>query len=475
MADSVRTRLTLWYTGVLALVLILFSTGVYTQIEHKLSARLDTHLRNEVDGVTRLFVHEKNEGEDDLHSAISALRKSYFPHEAAAFFDAKGGLLAETPLRESIHSRLPHEFSSSEGDGIKFFTLSEARTDVPNGMRVAALRITAPSMDAPSFIVISEPLTDLAAELNLQRGIFYIAVPAALALAGFGGWFLARKSLAPVVVMSESARRISAENLQKRLPVANPRDELGQLATTFNELLGRLNKSFEQQRQFMADASHELRTPLTVMRTTSEVTLEQPHREESEYREALTIFGEQTRQLGRLVEEMFTLARADAGQRMLEPSGFYLDELVVESVRAASVLGGPKNVAIELAPTRESPYLGDEKLLRQMILNLLDNAVKYTQSGGQVSVRLAQKDSQYFITVIDTGLGISADAQPHIFERFYRADRARGRTEQANCGGAGLGLSIAKWIAEAHKGSLSMQHSSNRGSTFVAMLPIRSV
>jgi two-component system, OmpR family, sensor kinase len=474
MADSVRTRLTLWYTCVLALVLILFSTAVYTQVAHKLAARLDTHLRNEVDGVTRLFVHEKDEEETDLHSARSALRKSYFPHEAAAFFDAQGELLAETPLRESIHSRLPDGFFSSEVDGIQFFTLSEGQTDVPDGLRVAAYRITAPSMNAPSFIVISEPLTDLAAELNLLRGIFYIAVPTALALAGFGGWFLARKSLAPVVVMSESARRISAENLQERLPVANPRDELGQLATTFNELLDRLYKSFEQQRQFMADASHELRTPLTVMRTASEVTLEQPHREESEYREALTIFREQTRQLGRLVEEMFTLARADAGQRMLEPRGFYLDELVAETVRAASVLGGSKNVAIELAPTRESPYLGDEKLLRQMILNLLDNAVKYTQSGGQVSVELAQENSHYLITVTDTGSGISAEAQPYIFERFYRADRSRGRAEKANGSGAGLGLSIAKWIAEAHEGSLSMQHSSNRGSTFVAVLPLRS-
>jgi heavy metal sensor kinase len=474
MADSVRTRLTLWYTGVLALVLIMFSAAVYTQVARKLSARLDAHLRTEVDGVTRLFVHEKDEQETDQHSAKSALRKSYFPHEATAFFDAEGSLLGETLLRDDIHSRLPDGFSSGESDGIQYFTLSEAQTEVPGGMRVAALRITAPSMSAPAFVVISEPLTELAAELNLLRGIFYIAVPTALALAGFGGWFLARKSLAPVVVMSEGARRIGAQNLQKRLPVINPRDELGQLATTFNELLDRLHKSFEQQRQFMADASHELRTPLTVMRTASEVTLEKPHREESEYREALALLREQTRHLGRLVEEMFTLARADAGQRMLEPSGFYLDELVAESVRAASLLGGQKNVAVELAPTRESQYIGDEKLLRQMLLNLLDNAIKYTPAGGQVSVRLAREDSHYFITVTDTGCGVPAEARPHIFERFYRADKSRSREEKANGSGAGLGLSIAKWIAEAHEGSLSMQRSSNLGSAFVAALPIRN-
>lgn len=472
MPDSVRTRLTLWYTGVLALVLILFSTGVYTQVARKLSARLDAQLSSKVEGVTRLFIHEKDEGETDQYAALSSFRKSYFPHEAVAFFDAQGRLLAELPLRDNIHARLPDSFSSNAGDGIQFFTLPGEPAEAPDGLRVAALRITAPSMKTPCYVVISQPLTDVADGLNMLRGIFYVTVPTALVLTGLSGWFLARKSLAPVVVMSESARRISAENLEEQLPVANPRDELGQLATTFNELLSRLNESFVQQRQFMADASHELRTPLTVMRTASEVTLNEPHREESEYREALAIFGEQTRRLARIVEEMFTLARADAGQRALEPTDFYLDELVAEAVRAASLLAGQKNVAVELAPTLESPYRGDEDLLRQMLLNLLNNAVKYTEPGGRVNVQLARRDSAYFITVADTGIGIPVEAQPHIFERFYRADKRRGRAEQGSGSGAGLGLSIAKWITDAHDGRLTLEHSSDRGSTFVAVLPI---
>ncbi len=472
MPDTVRTRLTLWYTCVLALVLVLFSAGVYLLVAHKFSARLDAQLQNKVEGATRLFVHEKDEGETDQYAALSSFRKLYLPNDAVAFFDAKGRLLAEKRLGENITASLPDSALESTDDRLEFSTLP-GTSDLPDGMRVAAYRISASSMKAPCFVVISEPLTDLADDLNLLRGIFYIAVPTSLVLTGLAGWFLARKSLAPVVVMSETARRISAENLEERLPVANPRDELGRLATTFNQLLGRLDQSFSQQRQFMADASHELRTPLTVMLTASEVTLDQPHRKESEYREALAIFGEQTRRLARIVEEMFTLARADAGQRELEPGDFYLDELVAETVRAASVLAGSKNVAIELAPIKSSPYRGDEGLLRQMLLNLLNNAVKYTHPGGKVSLRLAQQDSAYMITVADTGIGISVEAQPYIFERFYRADKARGRAELGTSSGAGLGLSIAKWITDAHGGLLTLQHSSTQGSTFVAVLPIQ--
>lgn len=475
MSDSVRTRLTLWYTGVLALVLITFSVGVYTLMARKLLQRLDTNLQKEVEGITRLFLHEKDEEETDQYAARSSFRKSYFPHQAVAFYDARGELLSELILNETIHASLPEGFTTNAGDDIRVFTLPETQDEGKDSMRVAAFRITSPSMSAPCFIVISEPLTGLTADLELLRSIFYVAVPAALALAGSGGWFLARKSLAPVVMMSDSARRISAEHLDKRLPVANPRDELGQLAATFNELLGRLHQSFAQQRQFMADASHELRTPLTVMRTASEVTLKQPHREESEYREALTILCQQSQRLTCIVEEMFTMARADAGQRELEQSDFYLDELIAETVRGATVLAQPKNVAIGVAPTQESPYYGDENLLRRMLLNLLDNAIKYTPPGGRINVCLAQDATAYSITIADTGSGIPAEAQSQIFERFYRAEKARGRAEQANGSGAGLGLSIARWITEAHDGSLTLQQSSHQGSTFVAVLPIRSL
>ncbi len=329
------------------------------------------------------------------------------------------------------------------------------------------------------FIVIGQPFEDASDDAELLAGVLGAAIPLALILAAAGGWFLARKSLAPVVVMSERARRISAENLNERLPVANPRDELGQLAATFNELLSRLDEAFArqqeafaQQRQFMADASHELRTPLSVIRATSEVTLEEPDCEEGEYREAMVTVGEQARRLTRIVEDLFTLARADTGQRAIERKSFYLDELVTETARAARVLASRKGVTMEYAPAPEAPFNGDEGLLRQMILNLLDNSIRHTPVGGRVRLSLERRDSKYAITVADTGAGVPVEAQPHIFRRFYRADKARSRAGETDRGGAGLGLSIAKWIAEAHDGRLELAHSDETGSAFITTFPL---
>jgi signal transduction histidine kinase len=273
--------------------------------------------------------------------------------------------------------------------------------------------------------------------------------------------------------MSERARRIGAENLEQRLPVANPRDEIGRLAAAFNELLGRLDESFSYQRRFMADASHELRTPLSVIRTATGVTLERDGRAEGEYRDALKIVDEQARRLTHIVEDMFTLARADAGQPGLNLCDLYLDELVTEVARAADVLAWRKDVRVSVTPAEETLFHGDEGLLRQMLLNLVDNAVKHTSAGGSVQIRLARENGHHAITVADTGTGIPAAAQQHIFERFYRADKARSRVEAVggDNGGAGLGLSISHWIAEAHGGHLELRHSDESGSTFVATLP----
>jgi heavy metal sensor kinase len=293
----------------------------------------------------------------------------------------------------------------------------------------------------------------------------------ALIFAGLGGWFLARKSLAPVVNMSEQARRIGAETLNERLPVTNPRDELGQLASAFNELLARLSAAFAQQRQFMADASHELRTPLSVMHTAADVTLTQTHRQENEYRDALEMIDEQTQRLTRIVEDMFILARADTGRYPLRSSKFYLDELLAESIRAGNILAAPKQVTIEAGEFAESLFCGDEGLLRQMFLNLLDNAIKHTAAGGSVEVHFTKQKDTYLIAICDTGGGIPAAAQAHIFKRFYRADKARSRPASYD-GGAGLGLSIALWIAEIHQGSLKLQHSDATGSRFEVILPV---
>jgi signal transduction histidine kinase len=267
--------------------------------------------------------------------------------------------------------------------------------------------------------------------------------------------------------MAERAGKIGAQDLSARLPVVNPRDELGLLARTFNDLLDRLEASLTQQRQFMADASHELRTPVTTTRTAAAVALQQPHRDEQEYRETLAIVEQQTTRLSRIVEDMFTLARADAGSYPMRMAPMYLDELVEEVVRAARVIAATRQVTIELRTPQSAAFTGDEDLVRRLIANLVDNAVRHARVSGLVRIALEHREDSYSITVSDDGPGISPEAQPHIFERFYRGDPARTATD----GGAGLGLALARWTAREHGGDVRLVSSSAQGTTFSVHLP----
>ncbi len=469
MLDSVRTRLTLWYVGVLALVLLGFSTGVYALLARNLHQRLEAGLRGTTEAIAAMIERERAEGESEAEAAKSAIEELHYPQQGLAVYDGQSHLLAAKPAVSGVDAP-PPPGNLNISSQITYRTFPTDQKNNDDGIRIAMQRVYLTAARNEYIIVVAQPLESIAEELEQLREIFYLAVPLALLVAGLGGWLLARKSLAPVVEMSEQARRIGAENLSNRLPVANPRDELGQLAATFNELLGRLHNSFDQQRQFMADASHELRTPLYVIRTAAEVTLEQPRRQENEYRDALLMVEAQTQRLTRIVEDMFTLARADSGHRELQVTDFYLDELLAETVQAARVLAERKGVGVELKAA-EAPYRGDEGLLRQMLLNLLDNAIKYTHPGGIVNISLETSSSALEIIVADTGTGISPEAQLHIFERFYRVDKARSRFENGNGSGAGLGLAIARWVAEAHNGSLTLRRSDGRGSVFTISLP----
>ena len=472
MFDSVRVRLTLWYVMVLALVLIAFSIGLYLLLAQSLRGRLDSTLRNEARALAGSFERQIGEGKPEKEAAQTVQEERSFPRQATAIFNSEGRVIAEKPTRSGKHARCP-SLNLLHGDDTYFYTALEEEDGGRDGRRIAVKRITNATTGKSYIFAVSQPLDRLVEELVSLRHILFIVVPAALALAGIGGWFLARRSLAPVVVMSERARRISAENLQERLPLVNARDELGKLAATFNELLTRLETSFRQQRRFMADASHELRTPLSVLRTATDVTLGREHREEDEYREALKITSEQTHRLTQIVDDMFTLARADSGSRKLDESDFYLDELIGETARAAAVLTTSKSIKLDVANPSEMFCHGDEQLLRQMLMNLLGNAIKHTPPGGVIRIAATRHDNQYQIKVADTGSGIPLDAQPHIFERFFRADSARAR-HGSNGSGAGLGLAIARWIAEAHNGRLELERSDDHGSVFVATLPAPS-
>jgi heavy metal sensor kinase len=305
--------------------------------------------------------------------------------------------------------------------------------------------------------------------LEEVRATFAWVIPIAILLASIGGYFLARKSLAPVMAMSSQAGRIGAENLHERLPIQNAKDELGRLAAAFNELLERVDQSFERQRRFMSDASHELRTPAAILRGESEVALSRSERPAEEYRESLAVLHAEAQRLTQIVEDLFTLTRADAGQYPLSPRDIYLDELVADCAHAARSLALAKQITLTCEVPEELPIRADEALLRRMILNLLDNAIKYTPEGGRVTVLCERSGDEYAVSVTDSGPGIPEDLRQKVFERFFRVDKARTRTENDG-GGAGLGLSIARWIAEAHHGRLILARSDSNGSTFTALL-----
>lgn len=468
MLESVRARLTLWYVSVLALVLAAFSFGIYALLSNALYARVDEGLRSVVDITIKSLANDIDEGQTVQNAAQSTVAELFNPQQAIAIFDESGRLLAENTSGEDFHALLPALASVPETE-IHLYTVPESDDDY---QRVAVRRARVSARSIPYIILVNQPLDAIEDELDSLRRILYYTVPIALLMAGLGGWFLARKSLAPVVSMAESARRIGSQNLDLQLPVANPRDELGKLATAFNELLTRLNAAFKQQRQFMADASHELRTPLSVMHTAAGVTLKQPHRDEAEYREAIEMLNEQTRRLSRIVKDMFILARADAGRYPLTKSMLYLDDLLEEVAHAGCLLASNKNITVEVEKSMEATFYGDEDLLRQMVLNLVDNAIKYTPSGTIIKLGLAQRQSEYLISISDNGKGIPEEAKSRIFERFYRADKSRARSVETDGGGAGLGLAISRWIAEAHDGSLDLSHTDRNGTTFLIKLPV---
>ncbi|HKR61898.1 MAG TPA: ATP-binding protein, partial [Pyrinomonadaceae bacterium] len=285
-----------------------------------------------------------------------------------------------------------------------------------------------------------------------------------------GGYFLARKSLSPITLMNMQTRRITAERLSSRLDIPNPRDELGGLATTINDLLTRLEASFKEQQRFVADASHELRTPLAVLRGETEVALSQP-RGIDEYKESLALIKDEAERLSRIVEDLFVLARQpiDAPAKLMnEPVS--LNQIAGDCVRAVQVLAKRKNLQMAFDEQSKSLTMrGDEELLKRMLLNLLDNAVKYTPEGGKIRLDLSSQNGNARLTVSDTGIGIPEDDQSRIFDRFYRVDKARSRA----LGGAGLGLSIVRWIVEAHAGQIQVESQPGRGSVFRVDLPLQ--
>ena len=454
MRLSIRWRLTLWNTLAVALVLLGFATLVYAlmtsalyrQADRKLLSGLrqveqDRHLESDPAGRLRYWA-------DELHE-----------HEGifTAVYGADGRVRERTvELPEVSVPPLPERMPAQP-------QLHDGVVPALGRQRLLEARL---QRGGQSFtIVLMTSLEEVDRALARLRATLLLAVPVALAVSGALGYLLARTALAPVEQLRRRTREITADRLDRRLPVVNAGDELGQLAETINEMIGRLQRSFAEVRRFTADASHELRTPLTAIRIEAEVALGKPD-VAGEQRHLLGSILEECGRLTRLTDQLLALSRADAGVAPQARDSLDLSALVagvIDTMRPLAEAGGVR-LHGGGPPVR---VVGDAARLRQVFSNLIDNGIKYTPEGGEVAVRVESQSGAAVASVCDTGEGIAAEHLPRVFDRFYRVDKARSREQ----GGTGLGLSIVKSIVVAHGGAIELTSTPGHGTTCTVTLP----
>jgi two-component system OmpR family sensor kinase len=458
-----RVRLTLWYGMALAVILVVFGGALYATLAHGLWDQIDRSL------------------EETAAVAVRALEQ----HRVGPFLPFED-LAAEFPelavLDKSFQIFSPGGKVTIQSPNLSRKDIPLSRAALEGGLSGRATFESVRFRDGSSFRLLSAPIILDGALVNiiqvgtslrpveemLQRLllVLLVSLPVALAVALGGGWFLAGRALRPVEAITLAACRIAAGDLTQRLTVAHSQDEIGRLSATFNDMIARMEASFRQVRQFSADASHELRTPLTVMKGETDLALRRA-RPAEDYRLVLESNLEEIDRMVRIVDELLFLSRADLGEVRIESLPVRLDALVEDTQRHAAVLGQELDVQVRAGTVEPVTVRGDELRLRELLLNLVDNAVKYSRPGGKVEIALARAGATARLSVTDYGIGISAEAQARIFDRFYRADDARAHARE----GTGLGLAICKWIVEAHHGRIEVQSTVGEGSRFTVVLP----
>lgn len=449
---ALRLRLTLWYAGAMIIVLALYATTVFVVVARSDLQELDVQLQEHLEWPATMLYRAPPDGSIE----------PYYPDPGCdvcpwlQVWSPDGELLYETP--QAYQNPVPGaEQLALEATG---------RTVTVEDMAPPHRVLSVPSQigGEPVVIQVAESLFDMRQAHRELLLILVLGLPLSVAVAGVGGYSLARRALAPVHRMADQAQVITAERLTERLPVDNPEDELGRLATVFNETLTRLESSFDQIRSFTAHASHELRTPLTAIRSVGEVGLRQ-HRSAEGYREVIGSMLEEVDRLAGLVDRLLILSRLERGAVDLASDRVDLGALVAEVANQLEVLAEEKSQSVEVVRTSGLFWQGDRTVLRQALLNLLDNAIKYTPSGGRIRMAAVRQDRSFLLEVSDTGPGIAPGLEARVFDRFYRGDEALSSE------GSGLGLSIALWAVEACGGRLTLDRSSETGTTFHIRLP----
>jgi len=452
MRWSLRARLTAWYSLVMIAVLVTSVVAVAAVQDRLALGRFDGELNRlllTLEGVMRT---EFGEGLTMDASAAEASVEVVAPDRTLVLTRVDGSLLA------MWGQPFPRDWRP-------VLTQPTIATIVTEGRRLRMMSRPVTHGDHRYVAAAIAPLATHESEHAEMLTALGIGMLGALLVAMVGGWVIGRQALRPLAAMADQATAITERSLGGRLTTPSSGDELGRLATAFNGLLDRLAVVLHSQRQFMADASHELRTPVSVVRTTAQVMLSRDQRSEPEYRESLTIVAEQSARLTHLVNALFLLSRVEAEGLPLNPVPLYLDDVIDECARARRVFASQRGVTVETFATAEIAFVGDDSLLRQLVGNLLDNAIRHARPDGRVTAAVTATGAEIAITVSDDGHGIPPGQRERIFERFVRLEPLSA--------GAGLGLPIARWIAEAHGGRLLLDHSSPEGTCFRITLPLR--
>ncbi len=468
-----RFKLTLYYTSILVLFLTALSGLLYYRAYRSMLHELRKFLRDEA----RTLMEWARE-HDYQFEAVTAYMNIKARQErryelSYRLLDREGKTLAASQLFDEgaeegvIPDILPDALRlAREGEN------SEEYLQLP-GRPSRHLMVTRPfTVDGEGrveyvvqVLVHLKPVDKLARNI---RHIIYSVVPPLIVIAWFSGYAMSRKVLRPMNEMARAARAISSAKLDQRLDRSGSGDEFDVLAATLNEMIERLEKSFDMLRQFAADAAHELRTPLTIMKGEAEIALRARHASPATYRDTLeSTIRECDRMIG-VISSLLLIAQAEAGDIPVRLEPFRLDALLAELIETFRVLAEEAGLTLETQPFPEALVDADGMRLHELFANLLDNAVKYTPAGGLVAISCEVTDRDARVHVADTGVGIPEDELERIFDRFYRVDRSRSR----DTGGSGLGLSIARWIAEAHNGSIEVQSSAGAGTTFTVVLPL---
>ena len=345
-------------------------------------------------------------------------------------------------------------------------TLRFHTSELEEGLYVRVMERPARVREHGVMVRVFRDETEMRRTLRQIVEVFVLGAPLAVCLASFVGYLVARRSLRPVAAMAAMARSITSESLSERLPNPNPHDELGQLATVFNATLQRLDNSFAELKRFTADASHELRTPLTALRTVGEVGLRQAD-DPAALREAIGSMLEEAQRLNELIDALLALARMDSGRQLVHPEPIEVATLLADVCDSLGILALEKEQTIAMECVAGWAVSADRLLLRQALLNIVHNAIRYAPTQSRITVRAFRRDGTTIIEIADEGPGIAPEHHTKIFDRFYRVDRARARAE----GGSGLGLAIAQWSIHHQGGQVELESEVGRGSTFRIVLP----